>query len=295
MRTSVIIPTFNRPRGLEACLDALAEQTVLSGSFDVVVVDDGSETPLALDPGRWAAKFDLTLLRQHNTGPAAARNRGVAESCGELLAFTDDDCLPAPTWLEKLVAAVREHPEALVGGSTVNGLKDDLFAETSQLIVEMVYQHFNRDPADAYFLASNNMGCHRKAFLAVGGFDRRFRAAAEDREFCDRWRMAGRRLWWIRDAVIEHRHAQSLRSFTQLHLRYGQGAYHYQRLRKSRGSGSMREDLGFHGSLPRSVWGALSDRSPGRRLQLVSTLMLWQVANALGFFWAAGRELLSRR
>lgn len=263
-------------------------------SFEVIVVDDGSDPPLALDPSRWAAKFDLKIIRQQNTGPAGARNRGVAEARGEFLAFTDDDCLPTPTWLEKLVAALREHPEALVGGSTFNGLKNDLFPEASQLIVEMVYEHFNRDPANAYFFASNNMACRKSEFLAVGGFDPSFCIASEDREFCDRWRMGGRRLVWLRDSLIEHRHAQNLFGFARLHFRYGQGAFEYQRLRKCRGSGSMGEDIGFHGALPTLIRKYLDSALFGAGLAVLGALALWQTVNAMGFFWAAGMKLVSR-
>jgi glycosyltransferase involved in cell wall biosynthesis len=293
---SVIIPTRNRPKAVESCLDALAAQTLPPGSFEVIVVDDGSEPPLSLDPLRWVAKFDLKLLHQPNTGPAGARNRGVAEARGEFLAFTDDDCLPTPTWLEKLVAALCENPEALVGGSTFNGLKDDLFAEASQMILEMVYEHFNRDPANAYFFASNNIAVRRDRYLTSGGFDADFDSpAAEDREFCDRWRMQKRLLFWEPTTRIEHRHAQSLSGFLRLHWRYGQGAFLYQAKRKERASGTMAEDLKFHRELPRAVWAAVSRYPLGRRLKLLSALMVWQMANALGFFWAAGRRLCFRK
>ena len=104
---SVVIPPAIAPRALASCLDAFAAQTLPHGSFEVIVVDDGSEPPLALDPAHWAEKFDLKLLRQQNTGPAGARNRGVAEARGEFIAFTDDDCLPTRTWFENLVAAFR--------------------------------------------------------------------------------------------------------------------------------------------------------------------------------------------
>jgi glycosyltransferase involved in cell wall biosynthesis len=295
MSISVIIPTRNRPRAVESCLDALAAQTLPAESFEVIVVDDGSEPPLTLDPKRWAAKFHLKLLHQPNTGPAGARNRGVTEARGEFLAFSDDDCLPTPTWLEKLIAALRKNPEALVGGSTFNDLKGDIFAETSQLIVTLVYEHFNRDSENAYFFASNNIAVGRDRYLASGGFDADFDSpAAEDREFCDRWRMQNRPLIWEKAARIEHRHAQSLGRFIRLHWRYGRGAFLYQAKRKARASGTMAEDLGFHRSLPKAVWAALSDHSLGRRLQLLSALMLWQLANAMGFFWAAGMKLLSR-
>lgn len=284
---SVIIPTRNRPRAVERCLDALASQTMPAGSFEVIVVDDGSSTPLELDAARWAGHFDLTLIRQANTGPAGARNRGVEAASGEVVAFTDDDCLPTATWLATLVAALRGYPAALVGGSTFNGLKEDLFAETSQLIVEMVYGHFNRDPANAYFFASNNMALRRDCYLAIRGFDEEFASpGAEDRELCDRWRMQRWPLVWVPNAQIEHRHAQNLQGFVRLHWRYGQGAFLYQAKRKERSSGTMSDDLMFHRELPGRIRASISRYPLGRRLKLLSALFLWQVANAVGFFHA---------
>jgi glycosyltransferase involved in cell wall biosynthesis len=292
---SVVIPTRNRPQAIVRSLDALAVQTMPPGSFEVLVVDDGSEPPLSLDPARWASKFSLKLIRQKNTGPAGARQRGVAEARGEFLAFTDDDCLPTPTWLETLATALRENPEAMIGGSTFNGLKKDYFAETSQLILEMVYEHFNRDPANAYFFASNNIALRRDRYLASGGFDPDFDSpAAEDREFCDRWRMQGRPLFWKKDALIEHRHAQDLFGFCHLHFRYGQGAFLYQAKRKERASGSMAGDMAFHWELPRLVRSQLSSCAPGSALGMLANLFVWQCVNAAGFFWACGCRLFSR-
>jgi GT2 family glycosyltransferase len=283
---SVVIPTYGRPRQLADCLEALGRQTLPREAFEVVVVDDGSPMPL---DGVIAAAGDglqVRLLRQANAGPAAARNRGVEGARGARVAFTDDDCLPEPSWLTALETAERRHPGALVGGSTINGLPDELFAATSQLIIDMVYDHFNADPSHAYFLTSNNLLCGREAYLALGGFDASYdRAGAEDRDFCDRWRKAGHRLVWAREARIEHRHSQSLGEFLDLHFRYGRGAHRYQSMRRSRGTGTMREDLGFHASLPRRLWKTLgATRVPLRKGQVAAALVLWQLANAAGFF-----------
>lgn len=135
---SVVIPTRDRPDSLACCLEALAAQTMPTGSFEVIVVDDGSLQPLVIDASRWAGRYPLVSIHQRNTGPAGARSRGVVAARGELLAFTDDDCLPTPQWLEMLVATLRKHPEALVGGATINGLQADVYAETSQMILDMV-------------------------------------------------------------------------------------------------------------------------------------------------------------
>lgn len=283
---SVVVPTFNRPRQLGECLDALAQQTVPSAEFEVVVVDDGSPQPLDGLVAAFGPRLRVRLVRQENAGPAAARNRGCREAVGPLVAFTDDDCRPRPTWLERLVEGERVHPGALVGGSTFNGLTDDLFAETSQFIVDLVYEHFNADVDEAYFFASNNILCRRDRLLDVGGFDTTFpRAGAEDRDFCERWRAAGLKLVWRPDAVIEHRHAQSLRKFIDLHYRYGRGACLYHHKRRARGTGTMREDLLFHRTLPGRIWRRLG-RPPGylRSVQIGAALMLWQIVNAAGFF-----------
>lgn len=285
---SVVIPTRNRPRAVVGCLDALAVQTLPAGAFEAVVVDDGSEPPLALDAARWAAKFQLRVLHQPNTGPAGARNRGVAAAHGEFIAFTDDDCRPTPAWLETLVATLRADTDILVGGSTFNGLEDDLFAAASQLILDLVYSHFNRDPEQAFFFASNNLACARADCLALGAFDEDFATpAGEDRDFCDRWRCSGRRLVWRPAARVEHRHPLNLRSFLALYYRYGRGARLYARRRRGRRSGSMREDVTFHAFLPVRLMRHLGHTpSLRRRVGLCAALLAWELANAAGFLAA---------
>ena len=126
MLASVIIPTRNRPPAIIACLDALGRQEFTADAYEVIVVDDGSDDCLQLDPRRWADRFELRVLRQENAGPAAARQRGVAEARGAILAFTDDDCLPTPGWLATMVAAFESLPGPMVGGSTFNGLSADV-------------------------------------------------------------------------------------------------------------------------------------------------------------------------
>ena len=296
MIASVIIPSHNRPESIRRCLDALARQTLEPGTFEVIVVDDGSSPPLSLDPAIWADAFPLTLLRQENTGPAGARDRGVREARAELLAFTDDDCLPTPGWLSGLAAAHTRAPSALLGGSTFNGLPNNMGAETSQIILDLVYEHFNRGE-EAYFFASNNIACRRDAYIACGGFDAGFPwAAAEDRDFCDRWRMQKMPMVHVPEARLEHRHGQNLWQFLRMHYRYGRGAHLYQRMRKKRQSGTMREDLGFHATLWPGIRRRLAGRSLSYKLRVGLRLAGWQVANACGFFREAiGRRLAGRR
>ena len=286
---SVVIPTIGRHNSLVSCLAALSRQTFQS--FEVIVVDDGAAKPVCLDAAEWADKFTLIVVRQVNAGPAAARNRGAQVACGEIVAFTDDDCLPEPAWLETLVAAVREDPDALCGTVTFNGLENDVWAATSQLIIDLVYAHFNARPNEAYFLASNNIACRRETYLELGGFDPIFlKAGAEDRDFCDRWRMSLRPLLLITRPLLQHRHRQTLRKFIDIHYRYGRGAFLYQSMRRLRDSGTMKEDLVFHRSLPLLLRQQLRGHPFTRRAHLVLGIVLWQLANAAGFFLALAQK-----
>jgi len=294
-KVSVVIPTRNRPEAIVRCLDALATQRFPSDDFEVIVVDDGSNPPLTLEVGRWSSRFDLKLIHQKNTGPGGARNRGVAEARGEFLAFTDDDCLPTPDWLRDVVAALERQPEALVGGSTFNGLKSQLFSEVSQLILAFVYEHFNRDSADAYFFTSNNMGCRKVSLQEVGGFDASFQVASEDRDFCDRWRSSDRTLVWLRDTWVEHRHSQNLLGFIRLHFRYGQGAWNLQRSKHRDRPRKMLRESGFHLALPMLVVRSLCKMPMIRAIGVLAGLFLWQGAYASGFFYGLARSRFRSR
>ena len=289
---SIVIPTYARPERLRECLAALARQTLPADTFEIVVVDDGSPQPVVPPADTAAAGPAIRGIRQPHAGPSAARNRGVAEARGELIAFTDDDCLPTPDWLELLVTAHRQSPDTLVGGITFNGLTDDVFATTSQMIIDLVYDHFNTDESSAYFLTSNNILCSRAAYSDLGGFDTSFpRAGAEDRDFCDRWRASGRLLQLVPAARIEHRHAQNLQQFLGLHYRYGRGAYLYQAKRRLRGSGTMSHDINFHRRLLSRLPGHLQKHQGlVRKAQIATAILLWQAANASGFFHQATSE-----
>ena len=291
---SVIIPTYGRPEAIADCLDALTRQTMPFGTYEVIIIDDGSPSPLTLKAE--SRYCNMRLIRQENAGPAAARNRGAAGANGEILVFTDDDCLPDPDWLEKLVAVVKAQPNTLAGGSTRNGLVRNAYAATSQLILDMVYSHFNSDKNNAGFFTSNNMACRRLHFIELGGFDEAYEFASEDRDICDRWRLKLWPLVWEKNARIEHRHALTLIRFIKQHVAYGRGAYKYREARKARASGSMAHDLRLHWLIPGYL---LRDWSHSRKathgLKTILLLAVWQVANLVGFLMASVEGFRAKR
>jgi glycosyltransferase involved in cell wall biosynthesis len=111
MRISVVVPTRNRADRLDACLAALARQTVASDEFEILVVDNGSTDDTVTRIARWAERRPgLRRVEEPEPGVSRARNAGIAAAEGELLAFVDDDAVAEPGWLATLLRAYDRWP-----------------------------------------------------------------------------------------------------------------------------------------------------------------------------------------
>ena len=287
---TVVVPTHGRPGAAARVVRALDAQQLPDGEqFDVIVVDDGSPVAVEIDfEVRTAAS--VRVLRQERQGPAAARNAGTEAAHGALVAFIDDDCEPAPGWLAALLKAARQFPECGLGGTVVNRLRSNPFAETSQLIVAFLCDYY-RDDRTGRFFTSNNLAFPRQLLRQRGGFDATYtRAAGEDRELCDRWAGLGGRLVAVPEAVVHHAHPLTLRRFLRQHFEYGRGAWGYRRARAARAGAPVRvEPWRFYRDLLRYPM-----RSHGwRGGHLVALVALAQVANAAGFGVEAVRARLA--
>jgi GT2 family glycosyltransferase len=289
---SIVIPTYNRPEQLRSCLNSLTRLQYPYRRFEVIVVDDGGDFSVDHVVTQFYGKLHLTLIVQQHGGPSKARNTGAEFAQGKYLAFTDDDCRPAPDWLKSMSLQLVKNPESMIGGRTVNALQDNIFSATSQFIVDIVYAHYNADPNQSRFFSSNNMVICARLFRELGGFDERFAiVACEDRELCDRWLYHGHRMVYSQKAVIYHAHKLTLRKFCRQHFTYGRGAFHYHRLRARRKSGRLYQEMKFHLNLDNWLLRPFKVIQ-GRQLQSMAILLIfWQLINALGFFY----EMLVRK
>lgn len=280
---SIIIPTYNRPERLQKCLQSLAQLNYSRDRFEVIVVDDGSQTPLDSVVAPLQNQIKIKLLRQDNAGPATARNNGAKVAQGDFLAFTDDDCQPLPNWLDQFAISLATAPTAMIGGKTINALTDNLFSTASQELIDYLYEYYNPAKGKAAFFASNNIALPKAGFDSLGGFDVSFPlAAAEDRDFCDRWQ-ATYPMVYNSQAQITHYHHLKLSSFWRQHFGYGRGAFCFHQLRAKRKAKEIEvEPLSFYFDL---LAYPFSQATKHPKILLSSLFLLSQVANISGFFW----------
>ncbi len=168
---SVVVPTFRRPALLERCLQALLAQDFAPESYEIIIVDDAAckETRMQVERcARQAAGQGYSIYYLATCGacgPAAARNLGWRAARGEIIAFTDDDCLPASDWLSNGVAAFASDVMAVSGRIRV---------PLPRTPTDYEYDTSHLEQSD---FATANCFYRREALLTVGGFDERFTTA----------------------------------------------------------------------------------------------------------------------
>ncbi|MGI9021615.1 MAG: glycosyltransferase family 2 protein [Solirubrobacterales bacterium] len=189
---SVVIPTYRREARLTFALDALAEQTIAPDRFEVLVVRAAGEMPATDEPPDGLA---VTFLEAPAAGAAAQRNVGWLRARAPLVAFTDDDCRPAPGWLAGLLAAAGD-------GVVVQG-RTEPDPNEAHLLTGLARSMEVAGPHPAY--PSCNIAYPCELLERLGGFDDAFGAPwGEDTDLALRALEAGARAAYADDAVVWH-------------------------------------------------------------------------------------------
>ena len=281
---SIVIPTHGRPENLWRCLQAIGGLQYPTDRFEVIVVDDGSPVAVETSVASFGESFPLRVIRQENRGPAVARNTGMQSAAGSLVAFTDDDCLPDRDWLGQLAERHNRYPDAALGGRVRNALPHRICSESSQLLVDYLYQYYETLSKGIGFFTSNNLAFPTAGLKRLGGFDETFPlAAGEDREICDRWTRHGMPLLYVPEAIVHHAHDLNISRFARQQFNYGRGAWHFHNLRKRHtNTGHRVEPARFYLGMILYPFGK---RSWLRSAQASSLMVFSQAANAAGFFY----------
>ncbi len=214
-RVSVVVCAYNAERTMEPCLASL--ETLNYPNYEVIVVNDGSkDRTLEISE----AFPYCRIISQENRGLSVARNVGAEAATGEIVAYTDSDCVADPDWLTYLVARMEEGQLNACGGPNFPPPEDNLVpaavavspgGPTHVLISDEVAEH----------IAGCNMAFRRDALLALGGFDPQYRAAGDDVDICWRFQDAGHTIGFSPAAVVWHFRRNTVKAYIGQQKGYG--------------------------------------------------------------------------
>lgn len=214
-RISVIVCTHNGGATLRPCLASL--QRLNYPDYEVLVIDDGSSDDIA---GIAAGFAGVRCVRQAHAGLSAARNRGAELATGEILAYTDDDCLADPDWLRFLAAGFDDPCWVAVGGPNIPPPPRNRI-EAVVAAAPGAPAHVLIDDTEAEHLPGCNLAIRRSALAAIGGFRVAYRVAGDDVDVCWRLRAAGGRLRFAPGAMVWHHRRYRVRAYLRQQRGYG--------------------------------------------------------------------------
>lgn len=213
-----MIPVRNGASTLRDCLAAVLRLEYPPDRREVVVVDNGSADGTAAI----ARALPVRYLREPRRGAVHARNRGIAETAGAIVAFTDADCVPTRRWLAELVAPFADAAVAATAGELV-AFPPTTGAERYMARRKPRWQRWASSGRVPWFLIGN-CAIRRDVFARIGGLDPAFaRVGCEDIDFSRRFFDAGLELRYCSRAVAFHRHRATGRSLFTQQLRNGRG------------------------------------------------------------------------
>ncbi len=214
-RVSVVVCSYNGAATLEECLQSLGKLNY--PDYEVILVDDGS-----CDNTRGIAeKFPSVRYHyQQNMGLSAARNVGAELATGEVVAYTDSDCVADPHWLMYLMQAMQDQQVDAIGGPNVPPGSDSWTAKCVAASPGGP-SHVMLDDQRAEHVPGCNMAFRRSTLLGLGGFDAQFRQAGDDVDVC--WRLidAGFTIGYAPAALVWHHRRTSVRAYFKQQEGYG--------------------------------------------------------------------------
>lgn len=215
---SIIIPTYKDWARLALCVKALARQTYPEDLFEVIVVNNDPDDAL---PENFSLPQNCTVIAERKPGSYAARNAALKIVKGQIIGFTDSDCIPDRDWIKNAVAYLRGHESC---GRIAGHIA--IFSESPQATLGDKYEMLYAFPQQMYaqkFKAgvTGNMFTYRKVFDAVGPFDEKLFSAG-DFAWGKAAHLAGYPVHYVANVIVKHP-ARSLKDLIKKERRVGGG------------------------------------------------------------------------
>jgi len=209
---SVIIPAFNSEKTIGKTIESIVKQKTTE-KLELIVVDDGSRDNTAKEVRKFK---DISLIQQKkNSGPAVARNLGAKKAKGEIILFTDADCVAEKNWLEEMIKPF-ENQEVVGVQGTYKTKQKNWTARFVQAEIEDRYDLMKKKEF-IDFIGSYSAAYRKKVFLEFDGFNEEFPSASgEDPELSYRMEKKGLKLKFNPNAIVYHLHPKSFLKYLKI-------------------------------------------------------------------------------
>jgi len=218
------VPVKNCADKIKSLLDSLMKVEYDKNKFEVVIVDGNSTD----NTREIVVQYPVRLMAEERRGLNAARNTGLRHSKGEIIAFTDGDCVVPKNWLNKIIENFQDKDVGCVGGSA-SRYYDDFLSQYSDESIMPVLRRFEKKKIlsevkpPLQYPAGCNMAVRREVLDQVGVFDENIEYGFDEDELVERICHAGYKMVLDPEISITHKHRSSILELLRQNFRYGRG------------------------------------------------------------------------
>ena len=235
---SVIIPVYNNQKNLKLCLSALESQTYSQELYEIIVIDNNSEENIAAVTKKFK---QVILATESKLSSYAARNQGIKIAKGELLAFTDSDCIPNPDWLEKGINHLLSVPNCgAIAGKIELYYQNKNNPNAAEIFDKIVNLQQEKYVEEKHYGATANLFTFKRVFHEVGLFNSNLKSGG-DADWGNRVFAHGYKIIYADDVIVLHPARNSLKQLAKKVIRQTGGTFD----RDRQNSNNDRQKLGF--------------------------------------------------
>jgi glycosyltransferase involved in cell wall biosynthesis len=241
-KVSVIVPVKNGAAHIKELLESLMQVNYDKYKLEIIVVDGNSTD----NTREIVSQYPVRLLLEERPGLNAARNTGIKNSNGEIIAFTDADCIIPENWVSKIVDNFRDSQVGCVGGSVIGCYDSFLSHYSDESFIPVMRIFRKREVLDSVkppqkYPAGCNMAFRQDALKKVGLFDESIKYGFDEDELAERICRGGYKMALDPNVLVRHKHRPALRELLKQNFNYG------------RGLGLMLRKMGIKSVFPRWI------------------------------------------
>ena len=210
---SIIVPALNAEDTIDDCITSLIGQDFHKDKYEIIIIDNGSTDNTLKLLRKYKGK--IKLLCEPNIGSYYARNRGIRKASGEIILFTDSDCIAKKDWINQIIKNFNGKKIIVVSGAIKAAKKNTLLREYCDL-----FCHTQKEYHKIMKAATSNMAVRKKSIVEIGLFNDKIKSGG-DFELCGRMIKKPEQIYFEKNAIIYHQYPKSILKFIKKSFYYG--------------------------------------------------------------------------